>query len=213
MNVRLGALSVYLPGSHRLLFRLHPREISSGAKLLIHGPSGSGKTTLLHLIAGLFLPSEGYVFVEDQNLSFLSDEARCRLRRQKFGIVFQNLNLLPHLTALENVSLSLGKSTQKKEKSRNALAQLGMDAFENQMAAELSLGEQQRVAVARVLVAAPSIVLADEPTSGLDEANANAVASALLSLPGNPTTIVVSHDNRLRSHFKEVISFEEMVNA
>jgi len=213
MNVRLGALSVYLPESRRLLFRLRPKEIVSGTQVLIQGPSGTGKTTLLHLMAGLFLPSEGYVFVGEQNLSFLSDEARGRLRRQNFGIVFQSLNLLPHLTALENVMLSLRGHAEAKTKATTALSQLGMESFAGQRTAQLSLGEQQRIAVARVLAATPSVVLADEPTSGLDEVNATAVISALLDLPKKPTVVVVSHDHRLRDRFKEVVDFQDLVTS
>ncbi len=210
MNLRWGALSVYLP-SQQLLYRLKPAEVAKGEQWLIHGPSGKGKTTLLHLLAGLFLPSEGYVFVGEQNLSFLSDEARCRLRRQHFGIVFQSLNLLAHLTALENVCLPLGSDSESKSKALASLKALGMESFAGQRTAQLSLGEQQRIAVARVLVAQPSIVLADEPTSGLDEANAAIVISALQELPNKPTLIVVSHDERLRSRFSKVIPFSEMV--
>lgn len=210
MDVRLAKLSVTLP-SGKTLFTLRPTEFSAGEKVLIQGPSGRGKTTLLHLIAGLFLPNEGYVFVEGQNLSFLSDEARCGLRKKAFGIIFQRLNLLDHLTALENVLLGLPSKEESEAAAMEALQSLGMAGFAEQYAAHLSLGEQQRIAVARVVAQRPKIVLADEPTSGLDELNSEAVINSLLNLPDRPTLIVVSHDTRLRKKFQRVLDFEEMM--
>ena len=210
MDVRLAKLSVTLPSGNPL-FTLRPTEFRAGEQVLIQGPSGKGKTTLLHLIAGLFLPSDGYVFVDGQNLSFLSDEARCDLRRQAFGIVFQRLNLLDHLTALENVLLGLPAKEESEAVAMEALQALGMAGFAEQYAAFLSLGEQQRIAVARVVAQRPKIVLADEPTSGLDELNSEAVINSLLNLSDRPTLIVVSHDTRLRPKFQRVIDFEEMM--
>jgi ABC-type lipoprotein export system ATPase subunit len=208
MDIRLSAVKVRLPPDDRPLFHIPALEIPHGSKVLIHGPSGKGKTTLLHLMAGLFLPSEGYVYVGEHNLKSLSDEQRCRLRRQHFGMVFQKLNLIDHLTALENVLLTLSAQSGPAA-AGEALRQVGLETYASHRTAVLSLGEQQRVAVARVIAARPSILLADEPTSSLDAVNARAVLEALWGVPGNPTMIVVSHDERIRTRFDRVIAFED----
>jgi putative ABC transport system ATP-binding protein len=210
MEIRVSDLSVHLPDG-KLLFRLKPWSITPGTRMLIEGPSGKGKTTLLHLLAGLFPPTEGYVFWGEKNIKLLREAERCRERRRSFGIVFQNLNLLDHLTALENVLLGVRGRADALTQATQALADLSMIDFAHKSSGHLSLGEQQRIAVARVVAAAPKIILADEPTSGLDDANAEAVMNGLLGLPNNPTILVVSHDARLRSKFKEVRSMGDLI--
>lgn len=211
MNIKLSQVAVLLPQARFPLFQIPSLEISPGSQVLVYGPSGRGKTTLLHLIAGLMDPSEGYVFLGKDNLRFLSDEERSRLRRHAISMVFQKLNLLDHLTALENVLLTLPKGRDHKEEAFQALKTLGVEKLADVFTGNLSLGEQQRIAVARVLASRPKIVLADEPTSSLDAANAGIVADALLSLPGNPTVVFVSHDERLRHRFSTRYDFEEWV--
>jgi ABC-type lipoprotein export system ATPase subunit len=208
-HLRLSKIAVFLPGASQPLFRIPRLEVAAGKPLLIHGPSGRGKTTLLHLMAGLCLPSEGDVFVGEDNLRFLSDERRCDLRREKFGIIFQRLNLLDHLTPLENTLLTAPPHT-KPEQAREILQRLGLAHCTDSRTAFLSLGEQQRCAVARVLVARPRIVLADEPTSSLDAANTDTVIQALLQLPESPTLVIVSHDARIRGLFPRRLTFEEL---
>lgn len=207
MNVRLSQIRVTLPDG-RKLFHIPSFELASGEQILLEGPSGIGKTTLLHLIAGLFRPTEGYVFVDEKNLNFLSDTQKSKLRRQNFGLLFQMLNLLDHLTALENVLLAMPPSREAKQKARDALSKVGMETAADRLTAHLSLGEQQRVAAARLLAAQPKIILADEPTSSLDDRNASAVLKSILEIE-KATLILVSHDHRIRPHFKRVMSFEE----
>ncbi len=204
----------------RELFVVPDLKIEPGERVLIQGASGRGKTTLLHLIAGLFLPSEGVVEIGGNRLTTLNDDERCELRRAQFGIVFQKLNLLEHLTASENVELALpkslpsGKGTGRDEIVAAALKSVKMTDHADDRAATLSLGEQQRVAVARVLAAKPAIILADEPTSSLDDENAEFVMSALLEAASPKqgqarTLVVVSHDARVKKSFQRIINFSE----
>ncbi|MCE1164080.1 MAG: ATP-binding cassette domain-containing protein [Bacteroidetes bacterium] len=178
--------------------------------MLIKGPSGIGKTTLLHLIAGLFLPDEGEVIIGGKALGKLSDNERSELRRSSVGIIFQKLNLIEHLTVLENAELQARGGKDLTGKSMNALEKVGMSALSGQLSASLSLGEQQRVAVARVLSFSPDIVLADEPTSSLDENNSNIIMDSLINLPEETTLITVSHDHRIEKRFSRIINFSEL---
>jgi putative ABC transport system ATP-binding protein len=144
-------------------------QIYAGEAVALYGKSGSGKTTLLNLLAGLDQPTQGRVEVEGQDLQSLGEEGRTRLRRQRLGFVFQFFNLLPTLTAFENVFLSLelaGKPDP--EAVRDVLRLVGLADKEQRFPHELSGGEQQRVAIARALVKEPAIILADEPTGNLD---------------------------------------------
>jgi len=214
MEIRLERIKVTLPPNGRTLFRINTWRVPAGEHLLIQGASGLGKTTLLHLAAGLFLPETGDIHLGSHHLNALSDEERCRIRRGHVGLVFQKLNLLDHLTALENVLLGQPPSTSPKEACAAALAALervGMATLADSRSAVLSLGEQQRVAVARVLAAKPDVVLADEPTSSLDQTNADAVMSALVEVTHGRTLVVVSHDQRIQSRFTKVINFSEML--
>lgn len=211
MDIRLSNIEVRLPSSGRLLFRIGAYGVASGARVLVEGASGLGKTTLLHLIAGLFLPDSGEVHVGPHVVHALSDEARCRLRRRHIGLIFQRLNLLDHLTACENVLLGLPPGRSSTAIARAALERLGMTSLAHARSASLSLGEQQRVAVARVVAARPDVILADEPTSSLDRANADAVMDALFETAAGRTLVVVSHDQRLRSRFDRVADFAEVI--
>jgi ABC-type lipoprotein export system ATPase subunit len=212
LQIQLTNVSIHLPDRQKPLFHIPSLKLGPGEKLLLRGPSGAGKTTLLHLIAGLLAPSEGSVLVNEQNLRFLSDNQRCQLRRSRMGLIFQTLNLLDHLTALENVQLVLSGPSQR-DRAMDALSQMQLTSVPDRLTAVLSLGEQQRVAVARVLAQKPEVILADEPTSSLDDANATVVIQSLLSLPHQPTCIVVSHDHRLPRHFSSVIDFTQWAVA
>ena len=213
MDIKLSKVEVTLPNGRRL-FRIKSLEIPFGSKVLISGASGKGKTTLLHLIAGLFIPSEGSVFVGEFRYNSLTDEERSELRRQHFGMVFQKLNLLDHLTTAENVELGLGappRGESINQAVERVLKVVGIDRFAHERTANLSLGEQQRAAIARMLISQPKIILADEPTSSLDEANAAKVLAALMLAAENKTLVVVSHDSRIRQQFKTHIDFSEYV--
>lgn len=203
-DIDLNRVKVFLPERSKPLFAIPNLKIPAGQKVLIHGPSGLGKTTLLHLLAGLFLADEGEVQVGDFEWGAMSDSDRCVARRKHFGVVFQRLNLLEHLTVEENVELA----TKDPKQIAISLQHVGLSELKARRASLLSLGEQQRVAVARVLASKPSIILADEPTSSLDQANATAVMNALFAASQQGTLIVVSHDERIRSRFDQVLPLE-----
>jgi putative ABC transport system ATP-binding protein len=175
-------------------------RVEKGELLAIMGPSGSGKSTLLHLLGGVAAATSGQVLLEGVDLATLSDDRRTVIRRQRIGFIFQSFNLLPTLTAEENVSLSLelgGVPTG--EARRRALASLelvGMAHRKTHLPSMLSGGEQQRVAIARTLVIEPAMVLADEPTGNLDSANGRQVTALLrrLSSERRQTIVMVTHD-------------------
>lgn len=198
-QIHLQNVDVGLP-SGKKLFRVKNLQIPQGRHLLIQGRSGLGKTTFLHLIAGLFRPQQGSVQIAEKKLENLSDNERCDLRKKHIGVVFQKLNLLEHLTVAENIEL-VGKF------SESLLESVQLQGRANELCSVLSLGEQQRVAVARVLAQKPEITLADEPTSSLDAENAHEVMKALKSVTQGRTLIVVSHDHRIEKYFDEVLDF------
>ncbi len=211
MDIVLSDVAVRIPSTGRLLFRIGHFNVPAGSHVLVHGASGIGKTTLLHLIAGLFLPESGTIRVGGIDLGSLSDAERGVFRRKHLGIIFQRLNLIEHLTVLENVALPLRRGTDVNGRSREALRRVNIESLGNEQARNLSLGEQQRTAAARVLAAAPDLILADEPTSSLDEYNAGAVLDALQGSAHGKTLVVVSHDRRIEDRFQSVFRFEEVV--
>ncbi|HEY3233545.1 MAG TPA: ABC transporter ATP-binding protein [Polyangiaceae bacterium] len=164
------------------------------------GPSGSGKTTLLNLIAGLDRPSEGKIQVAGADLNQMSDAARTRWRARTIGFVFQTYNLMPVLTALENVELPLIltdlTSSERRKRAQTALKIVGLEERVDHYPRQLSGGQEQRVAIARAIVSDPQIIVADEPTGDLDRENATDVLNLLAKLNQefNKTIIMVTHD-------------------
>ncbi len=218
MDIQLTDIQVKWPQARTPLFQIKNFFIPSGAHLFIEGASGKGKTTLLHLIAGLFLPNEGYVFIGNQRLNTLTDDERSLFRKKHMGLVFQTLNLLNYLTPIENIFLALPPQNKKERKDSHLLACQALDSLNlkehhEDLSGNLSLGEQQRVAVCRILVSQPEIILADEPTSSLDQANSNQVIQALMNCGQNKTLIVVSHDQRLKSYFTHQVHFEDLITS
>jgi putative ABC transport system ATP-binding protein len=178
-------------------------SIHRGEFVAVWGPSGSGKSTLCNLIGLLDVCSSGTVRFGGQDVTALSDDQRSELRNREIGFVFQNFNLIPVLSALENVMLPLqiaGVSTARaKRAARKRLAEVGLDEHEAHRPAKLSGGQQQRVAIARALVTDPALVIADEPTANLDSENALRITELMRRLnSNNGTTFVFStHDQRL----------------
>ncbi len=211
MDIHLENISVSLPGRASPLFRMKELAIPFGSKLLIEGASGKGKTTLLHLIAGLLEPTEGNIRIGSHVLSILSQRERSHLRKQHFGIIFQRLNLIEHLTARENVQIGLFGSKHKISEADRALDSTGLAGRYLARTSALSLGEQQRVAVARILACQPDIILADEPTSSLDRVNADLVMDSLFAAANGKSLIMVSHDERIRRRFAKVTEFQELL--
>lgn len=176
-------------------------SVQGGTTLALIGPSGSGKTTLLGLCAGLDLPSSGTITLAGQQLNTLSEDERAAIRNQYIGFVFQNFQLLSSLTALENVMVPLELRGERfaAERAKDLLVRVGLGDRLNHYPAQLSGGEQQRVAVARAFITQPKILFADEPTGNLDEENATLLAELLFSLnrERGTTLVLVTHNTEL----------------
>lgn len=176
--------------------------VEAGEVVALYGRSGSGKTTLLNLLAGLDRPSRGRVEVEGTDLAALGEKGRTRYRRLRLGFVFQFFNLLPILTAVENVALPLVidgvREAEATEKALQAMDAVGMAHRRDHRPGELSGGEQQRVAIARALVTDPVLILADEPTGNLDSSTGDQVMTLLRGLVDErgQTILMVTHDPR-----------------
>ena len=171
-------------------------EIEAGEFLALEGPSGSGKTTLLQLLGALDRPSAGTVFFEGRDLAKLPDTQLAALRLRSFGFVFQQFNLIPTLTAVENVEVKLAPVGGGREKALQMLGEVGLAERADHLPAHLSGGEQQRVAIARALSVDPRVVLADEPTGNLDSATGGEIIALLAGLAAEhgSTVIVATHD-------------------
>jgi putative ABC transport system ATP-binding protein len=176
--------------------------VHAGAVTAITGRSGSGKSTLLHLLAGLDLPDAGGVEVLGRDIASLDDTGRALLRREHVGVVTQGGDLVPFLTAQETVELALELRGLPPAGALAALAAVGLAELAQQRVARLSLGERQRVAVARALAAKPALLVADEPTARLDEENARAVGALFAELARETGTAIVcaTHDPALIEH-------------
>ncbi len=189
--------------------------IQSGEFVSIWGPSGSGKTTLLNLIGAIDEPTRGDVLFDGQNIGHLSDNKRSELRNHTLGFIFQGFNLVPVLTALENVMLPLqigGMSPHKARKvAEDRLADVKLEAVAHHRPDKLSGGQRQRVSIARALAGNPSVVIADEPTANLDSDTAMTIISLMHELnQKEQTTFVFStHDDRLLGQVERLIRLED----
>lgn len=190
-------------------------DIAPGEFTLLTGQSGSGKTTLLNLMGCLDRPDQGSISIGGQRADTLDADALSDLRARRVGFVFQNFNLLPVLTAYENVEyplLLLGTPAHERHRQvQSMLDQVGLSAFAAHLPGQLSGGQRQRVAIARALVKAPDIVLADEPTANLDTANGDAVVALMRELQRRTATSVVvsSHDRRLAASADRVVTLHD----
>lgn len=190
-------------------------DIPSGEFLTLMGPSGSGKSTLLHIIAGIDRPTSGQCSVQGIDVTGLNESRLADWRNQNVGFVFQTFNLIPVLTAFENVELPLlltklpGK--RRKEQVTTALELVGLGTRMHHLPKQLSGGQEQRVAIARALVTDPSLIVADEPTGNLDSASANEVLEILRSLSrdAGKTVIMVTHDPRAAAFGSRSIHLEK----
>ncbi len=183
-------------------------SLESGGFLAIVGPSGSGKTTLLGLLAGLDRPSSGRVVLEDQDLSALDEDQRARLRAAKVGFVFQSFQLIPTLTARENVQVPLElRGEPAEERATELLARVGLGERGHHYPAQLSGGEQQRVALARAFSTRPRVLFADEPTGNLDARTGATVVELMKSLNEElgTTLVLVTHDQNLAGMARRII--------
>ncbi len=190
-------------------------EIERGETVAIMGPSGSGKSTVLNLICGLDSVTSGSVYLDGENLSELDDDKRTRLRREKVGMIFQTFNLLPTLSALENVALTLrlqGVSAKESETRANEMLEhVDLSDRTSHLPDELSGGERQRVAIARALVFNPPLLLADEPTGNLDSKTGETVLNKLKALHEKfeTTIVLVTHDSFAAEYCGRIITLED----
>ena len=189
--------------------------IPAGNFIALVGPSGSGKTTLLQLLGALDRASSGQVFFDGRDLGALPDGELAELRLRAFGFVFQQFNLIPTLTALENVEAGLAPlglaSTELEDRSVGLLGEVGLEGRADHLPSQLSGGEQQRVAIARALAKNPRVILADEPTGNLDTTTGNDVIELLSGLAGRhgTTIIVATHDTELAARANPRISMRD----
>jgi len=189
-------------------------RVDNGETVAIVGPSGSGKTTLLGLLAGLDSPSSGSVSVDGKELSALSEDGRARLRRERIGFVFQSFQLIPTLTARENVEVPLQlRGDRSNGRADELLARVGLAGREHHFPTQLSGGEQQRVAIARAFVHGPQILFADEPTGNLDAATGQRIIDLLMELNRElgTTLVLVTHDLDLAARARRVIRLADGV--
>jgi len=190
-------------------------KMDKGEFTALFGPSGSGKTTLLNIIGGLDRPSNGKLWLSDQEITTLSDSQLSRLRLFKVGFVFQAYNLIPVLTALENVEyiliLQRVPKKDRRERSIKLLEQLGLGQLINKKPTEMSGGQQQRVAVARAIVHFPELVLADEPTANLDSKTAGELMDmmARLNQENHITFLFSTHDHMVMEHAKRLVELRD----
>lgn len=202
-------------------------SVAEGERVFLYGPSGSGKSTLLGLLGGVLTPEQGSLRLLDSELGKLSGPARDRFRVDHIGFIFQQFNLLPHLSMLDNVLLpcrfsfrrrqqatASGKNIQ--DEAQRLLTHLGLDPdVQRRPVTELSVGQQQRVAAARALIGNPEILIADEPTSALDAERQDDFLELLLNecAHSHASVIFVSHDKRLMSHFDRAVSLDDVNRA
>ena len=187
-------------------------DVEKGQTFSIVGPSGSGKTTLLGLSAGLDAPNAGSVALCGQDLKSLDEDQRAQLRNKEVGFIFQNFQLLPTLTALENVSvpLELQGATDAIQKSKSLLEKVGLADRIHHYPSQLSGGEQQRVALARAFSNTPSILFADEPTGNLDAETGEKVIQLLLDLnkENGTTLVIITHDLELAKRTQQILTLK-----
>mgnify|MGYP005856661653 FL=1 len=190
-------------------------QVAAGEFVALVGPSGSGKTTMLSMLAALLKPSEGQIILDGKDLSMMNDLERVALRREKIGFTFQSNNLVPYLSAVENVELMLRLNNRLDKagrlRARELLARLGLGERLNNLPGQLSGGQQQRVAIARALIHNPSLVLADEPTASLDTERAYQVVETFSGLihEQKRAGIMVTHDLRMCAYVDRVLQMQD----
>jgi putative ABC transport system ATP-binding protein len=190
-------------------------EINPGAFVTIMGPSGSGKSTLLNMIGCLDVPSSGKIFLKSKDVTKMTETQLAQLRGRTIGFIFQEFNLIPNLTALENVTLPMifqGKSEEeRKRRGAELLSSLGLKNRITHQPAELSGGERQRVAIARAFANDPEVVIADEPTGNLDSTTGKMIMEVLVNFHNKEgkTIVVVTHDPNIAGYSEELVNIKD----
>lgn len=222
--IAIANLTFAWPGAGGVCLDVPDFRVSRGERVFMHGPSGSGKSTLLSLVAGVLEPGAGRIVVLDQDLAALSARARDRYRAANIGFVFQMFNLVPYLTALDNILLPCRFSSERVSRlevpapveARRLAERLDLEAgLLDRPASELSVGQQQRVAAARALIGRPGLVIADEPTSALDADRQQRFLDLLLAEcdAAGATLLFVSHDHRLSRRFERLVELRDINRA
>ncbi len=219
--IRLQNIGFHYPGSSDNVINITSMEIQKGERVFLFGPSGSGKTTLLEMLAGVLVPQQGQVQILDTDITKLNPAQRDDFRGANIGYIFQSFNLIPYLNVQENILLPLYLSRARMARLQGADAQqeaqqlcehLGIVDFLNRSVSQLSVGQQQRVAVARALLGHPALILADEPTSSLDYDHRERFIQLLFDVceKNHTTVLFVSHDRSLEKLFSRAISFNDI---
>lgn len=222
MNVvEIRDLEFQYPKSPSKTVAISRFEIVQGEKVFLFGSSGSGKTTLLEILSGILVPQKGSVQILGKALEKMSSRERDRFRASHMGYIFQSFNLIPYLNAEENILLPVALSPTRRERLKSLRVDeevqtlcesLGIAALKSRKVTELSVGQQQRVAVARALLGSPELILADEPTSSLDFEHREKFIELLFQVceARNTTVLFVSHDRSLEKKFSKAVSFHEI---
>lgn len=189
-------------------------EVEVGSFITILGPSGSGKSTLLHIMSCLDTPTEGRVFLEDQDVSAFKEDHLAEIRGRKIGFVFQQFNLLPNLNALDNVSLPLlfqgVPDNVGRTRAKSLLTDLGLGHRLNHRPTEMSGGEQQRVALSRALISNPDIIVADEPTGNIDSRTGEKIMNLFVDFHRRgKTVVIVTHDLSVARYGQEIVEIKD----
>ncbi len=193
-------------------------SVAVGEFVALMGPSGSGKSTMMHLLGCLDTPTSGRYCLEGRDVSTLSKDERARVRNSRIGFIFQTFNLLPRLSALDNIALPLmygRRSGNARQRAAEALKRVGLKHRAQHQPNEMSGGERQRIAIARALVTDPALVLADEPTGNLDSKTGSEIMHLLIELSAEGLTILmVTHDAKVAAHAQRIVEMQdgEIVN-
>jgi putative ABC transport system ATP-binding protein len=223
--VRMTGVQFAWPEQDAFAFHIPDFSLAAGERVLLTGPSGAGKSTFLSLLAGIITAQTGRIDILGQNLGSLSSSARDAFRAEHFGIIFQQFNLLPYGSVVDNVVLPLAFAPQRRIRAsvggkpelaaQELLDRLGLEiTLANRRASSLSVGQQQRVAAARALIGAPELIVADEPTSALDADSQDAFLDLLFEQVGavGATLMMVSHDPRLAPRFDRVLRLDQIAH-
>jgi putative ABC transport system ATP-binding protein len=204
-------------GGELVVLDIDSFRIAAGEQMVLRGESGSGKTTLLHVVSGITKADRGRVVIDGNDLTKLSEAGRDRVRAAKVGYVFQSFNLLPGFTALENVRLGMtfGRTKQPPERAKELLERVGLADRLHHRPGQLSVGQQQRVAVARALANRPKLLLADEPTANIDPANQQRIIDLLREVcrDENVAMLLVTHSDIIAGQFDRVDHLETINRA
>jgi len=215
--IQLENIQFQYPHSDFIL-KIDQMSFANGSKTAVIGPSGFGKTTMLNMIAGILLPENGSVRIDNTAINQISDSERRIFRIQNIGFIFQDFRLIPYLTVLDNILLTFKINTYLKpsadsiDQAKALAADLKIDQLVKKYPAKLSHGERQRVAIARALINNPKVILADEPTGNLDPANKEHIKDLLFEAieKFDATLITVTHDHEMLKGYDKVIDFKEL---